>query len=280
MMRSAVPTIVAAALLAALAAAASHGQTVPPPVQTPTPPAGPASAPKPQAAPPRAATPAPGPARATVVIMVTDQSGAGLPDVHVSAIGPVTREGLTGRDGTLRWQALRTGSYRLRFQAEEFVTLEREATVKAGAPTEIDVALNRDAAKPKPAEPEPVPAPAPPAGRGPAAPDPNASVEMLSLPDWIERNLIGRSDPIKETNVGKTTATTSTVLQVREPLKDRVRDDADEMLYVIAGQGVLRSKGRDHALDAGSFVVIPRGVGYSIERRGRNPLIALSIVGN
>ncbi len=121
--------------------------------------------------------------------------------------------------------------------------------------------------------------PPPDAGRAPVAPDPSASVEMLSLPDWIERNLIGRSDPIKETNVGKTTVTTATVVQVREPLKDRVRNDADEMLYVIAGQGVLRSKGRDHALEAGSFVVIPRGVGYSIERRGRNPLIAVSIVG-
>jgi len=32
-------------------------------------------------------------------------------------------------------------------------------------------------------------------------------------------------------------------------------------------------------LVAGAFVVVPRGVGYSIERRGRNPLIALSIVG-
>jgi homogentisate 1,2-dioxygenase len=32
-------------------------------------------------------------------------------------------------------------------------------------------------------------------------------------------------------------------------------------------------------LDAGSLAVIPRGVAYTIERRGRNPLIALSIVG-
>jgi mannose-6-phosphate isomerase-like protein (cupin superfamily) len=65
---------------------------------------------------------------------------------------------------------------------------------------------------------------------------------------------------------------------VRDPIKERVRADADEMLYVIAGGGVMRAKGREQLLDAGSFVVIPRGVTYSLERRGRNPLIALSVV--
>ena len=66
-------------------------------------------------------------------------------------------------------------------------------------------------------------------------------------------------------------------MQVRDPIKDRVRGDADEMLYVIAGEGVLRAKGRVD-LTAGSFAVVPRGVAYSLERRGRNPLIALSMV--
>jgi mannose-6-phosphate isomerase-like protein (cupin superfamily) len=79
--------------------------------------------------------------------------------------------------------------------------------------------------------------------------------------------------------VGRTPVTTATIVQVRDPIKERGRTDADEMLYVIAGEGVLRAKGRDQALDAGSFVVVPRGVTYSVERRGRNPLIVLSIVG-
>ncbi len=82
MMQPAVPTIIAAALLATLASVASRAQTVSPPAQTLPPPAGAAVVPKPQAAPPRAATPAPAQARASAVIMVTDQSGAGLPDVR------------------------------------------------------------------------------------------------------------------------------------------------------------------------------------------------------
>jgi mannose-6-phosphate isomerase-like protein (cupin superfamily) len=266
MMRAAVLPVVAALLLT-LSTASVGAQSSTPPAQAP-----PATAPKPQ-------SPTSTSTRVSAAIMVTDQSGAAVAEVHVSVTGPVSREGTTGRDGTLRLQGLRVGTYRLRFEAGDFVTLERDVTVRAGSTTEVDVALDRAAPKPKVAEPEPAPVPEPTAGRAFVAPDPNAAVEHVALPDWIERNLIGRSDPVKETTVGRTPVTTATVVQVREPLKDRVRNDADEMLYVIAGEGVLRAKGRQLGLAAGALVVIPRGVGYSIERRGRNPLIALSIVG-
>ncbi len=271
MMRPLVPIVLTALLFAAAAGA----QPPQPPAQATPPPS--AITPKPQAPPPRAA--ASTAARASAAVVVTDQSGAGIADVRVTVTGPVAREGTTARDGTLRLQALRPGTYRLRFESPDFITLERDVTVKSGPATEVDVALDRAIAKPKPAEPETPPAPAPTAGHAPAAADPNATVESVALPDWIERNLIGRSDPVKETTVGKTPVTTATVIQVREPIKDRVRADADEMLYVIAGEGVLRAKGRELTLDAGALVVVPRGVGYSLERRGRNPLIALSIVG-
>jgi mannose-6-phosphate isomerase-like protein (cupin superfamily) len=280
MKRPDVPTVLAAFLLAVVAAAAAGAQSAPPPAQTPPP--APATAPKPQTPAPRQAAAAPpqAAARVSATVFVTDQSGAEVPDVRVTMTGPVPREGTTGRDGTLKLQGLRPGTYRLRFQATDFITFEREATLKAGPPTEIEVALNRDAPKPRVVEPEPAPA-APPSApvRAGLAPDPSASVEFVALPDWIERNLIGRSDTVKESTIGRTPVATATVLQVREPLKDRSRADADEMLYVIAGQGVLKSKGRELALDAGALVVVPRGVGYSIERRGRNPLIALSVVG-
>jgi mannose-6-phosphate isomerase-like protein (cupin superfamily) len=274
MMRPALWTVLAAFLLPAVVGA----QTAPPP-QTPT--AAGSVVPKPQAPPPpkAAAGPSAAGARVSASIMVTDQSGGGIGDVGVTMTGPVERGGATGRDGTLRLQGLRAGTYRLRFESPDFITLERDVTIKVGAPAEIDVALDRVPPKPKAPEPEPAPAPAPAAGRAPVAVDPHASVDLVPLPDWIERNLIGRGDSIKETQVGKTPVATATVVQVREPLKDRVRNDADEMLYVIAGEGVMHAKGRDLALDAGSLVVVPRGVGYTLERRGRNPLIALSIVG-
>jgi mannose-6-phosphate isomerase-like protein (cupin superfamily) len=293
-MRTAVATLLGAAVLSTMLAAAQQPPPQTPPAATTAakPQQPPAQPQQPPAQPPAAATaakpPAPraapaqvaGPARVSATVFVTDLSGNGLPDVHVMLTGPVSREGTTGRDGTLRLQGLKSGDYRLRFQAPEFLTLETLVTLKPGSTAEVDVSLNRDLQKPKSPEPEPVPAPvSAPAARPAAPPDPSATVELLALPDWVERNLIGRSDPLKESTVGKTSVETASVIQVREPLKDRVRNDADEMLYVIAGEGVLRSKGRELSLDAGALVVVPRGVGYSIERKGRNPLIALSIVG-
>jgi mannose-6-phosphate isomerase-like protein (cupin superfamily) len=245
------------------------------PQAQPAKPAATTEAPKPPAAPPARAAAAPA-ARVSAAVMVTDASGNAIPEVHVSMAGLVDRAGETGRDGVLRLQALKPGSYRLRFEADRFITLERDLTIKAGAPAEIDVVLDRAPNKPE----EPAPVPPPPPRPAPAvAPDPNAAAETMSLPDWIEKNLIGRNDPLKETTVGRGSATLATVVQVRDPIKDRVRPDSDEILYVIAGEGVLRSKGRDMALDAGVLVVIPRGVSYSLERRGRNPLIAVSVTG-
>jgi mannose-6-phosphate isomerase-like protein (cupin superfamily) len=282
MMSSRVLNVVAAFVFAAASAAAAQAQ---PPAggSQAQPPAGtqatkpPAVAPAP--APARAAAPPPAAARGAATLMVTDQSGSSLADVHVKVTGPVDREGTTGRDGVLRLQALKPGTYRMRFSSPDFITLERETTIKVGPPAEIDVALDR--APPRPAEPSPSQSQTSARVSGTSgtiAADPNATAESVGLPDWIEKNLIGRNDPLKETVVGHTAAATATVVQVREPVKDKVRSDADEMLYVIAGDGVLRSKGHELTLDAGALVVLPRGVSYSIERKGRNPLIALSIV--
>jgi mannose-6-phosphate isomerase-like protein (cupin superfamily) len=253
----------------------------PPPAQAVKPPAPPQPQPppvqvvKPQApAPSRPAAP-PVAARAAITLVVTDMVGKTLPGVRVELNGPVTREATTSRDGALTFEGLRAGTYRLRFETAEFITLERDVTVRTGPPTEVDAALDRAAAKT--AEPASPPPPAPDC-RSSVPPDPNASVAFMALPDWIERNLIGRNDPQKETGVGRTPAMTASVVQVRDPTKERGRADTDEMLYVIAGEGTLRAKGRDQALEAGSLVVIPRGVTYTLERRGRNPLIALSIV--
>jgi mannose-6-phosphate isomerase-like protein (cupin superfamily) len=211
-----------------------------------------------------------------MALAVTDLAGEAAANVHVVLTGPVSREGTTGRDGGLRFQTLRAGTYRLRFESPEFITFEREVAVKTGPTVEVEVSLARVPEKPAP---PPSPTPAPPVAQEAASvvANPNAAVALLSLPDWIEKNLIGRSDPQRETVVGRAPAATARVVQVREPIKDRVRSDADEMLYVIAGEGMLRANGREYDIDAGSLVVIPRGVSYSLERRGRNPLVALSM---
>lgn len=243
----------------------------------------PAQAVKPQTPPPQTRPPAAAPARPSaastargaIALVVTDSVGKTIPNVHIVLGGAMSREGTTSRDGSLTLEGLRVGTYRVRFEAADFITLEREVAVRTGPAVEVDVALTRAPAKP--AEP---PAPAQPANCRTAIPvDPNASAAFVELPDWIQRNMIGRNDPLKEDAVGRTPVLTASVIQVRDPTRQRGRDDTDEMLYVIAGEGVLRIGGRDQALDAGSLAVIPRGVTYTLERRGRNPLIAMSIAG-
>ena len=244
-----------------------------PPATTTTAPAQPPAAPRPQA-PAQAATAT----RISMAVTVTDLAGEAAPGVHVALTGPVAREGKTARDGVVRFQTLRAGTYRLRFESPDFVTFEREVTVKAGPLVEVEVTLSRVPEKPAQPPPPPAAVPTTPTEAPTVAPSPNATVELLALPDWIERNLIGRSDPQRETVVGRAPGATARVVQIRDPIKDRVRTDADEMLYVIAGEGVLRAKGREYGLTAGSFAVVPRGVAYTLERSGRNPLIALSMV--
>lgn len=243
----------------------------------------PAQAVKPQTPPPQTRPPAAAPARPSaastargaIALVVTDSVGKTIPNVHIVLGGAMSREGTTSRDGSLTLEGLRVGTYRVRFEAADFITLERDVAVRTGPAVEVDVALTRAAAKPV----EP-PAPAQPANCRTAIPvDPNATAAFVELPDWIQRNMIGRNDPLKEDAVGRTPVLTASVIQVRDPTRQRGRDDTDEMLYVIAGEGVLRIGGRDQSLDAGSLAVIPRGVTYTLERRGRNPLIAMSIAG-
>jgi mannose-6-phosphate isomerase-like protein (cupin superfamily) len=213
-------------------------------------------------------------ARGAVVLVVTDMVGKTIPAVRVALTGAMLREGRTSPDGALTFEGLRPGTYRLRFEADDFITLEREVAVKNGPAVEVDVALDRAPARP--VEPPPPP---PQKCRDEIAPDPHATASFTELPAWIDRNLIGRSDPPREDAVGSAPALGASVLQVGNPTPQRVRNDADEALYVIAGEGVLQAGGRSQALRSGSLAVIPRGVAYTLERRSRGPLVVLSVAG-
>jgi mannose-6-phosphate isomerase-like protein (cupin superfamily) len=51
------------------------------------------------------------------------------------------------------------------------------------------------------------------------------------------------------------------------------------MLYVVAGEGTLLIPNHAPAAVApGSLSIVPRGTPHAIERRGRNPLIVLSML--
>jgi mannose-6-phosphate isomerase-like protein (cupin superfamily) len=202
---------------------------------------------------------------ATLAISVTDPAGAPLTSVKVTVDGPASRQTRTER-GRIAIEELPTGTYRLRFELEGFVTFEREVAARAGAPIDVKVTLT-PAPKPPP-PPEPV-KPAPP-------PLLNVSPAAIDVPTFLEKNFVGRA-------VGKVSPLTcasggsAVLLQMREPLEEHAHDDSDEFVYVIGGEGTARIAGTDHRLQAGMLLMVPRTVRHSFTARGRNPLVVISI---
>ncbi len=76
------------------------------------------------AAPPQSKPAAP--ARLSITVLVTAMDGKPLPEIWVKASGPVDREGPTDASGTVLFNNVTPGSYRLRFEHEKFVTLEKD----------------------------------------------------------------------------------------------------------------------------------------------------------
>ncbi|MGE0812471.1 MAG: carboxypeptidase regulatory-like domain-containing protein [Vicinamibacterales bacterium] len=213
-------------------------------------------------------------ATAIMTISVTDPTGKGIPEVSVTARGPVDREGVTTAAGQVRLQGIRPGTYRLRFEKDGYVTFEKEVSWRAGTAAPITDATLTEA-------PPPPPPPAPPEPPPPAAPAfvpdlPAGKPSTTSLLDYIERNFISSKEPQKESLIGCSGGAQSWLWQIREPWQGRKHETAELMLYVVGGDGTLTLDGRDVSVAAGSFAVVPRDTEYGFTRRGRNPLILLA----
>ena len=68
----------------------------------------------------------------------------------------------------------------------------------------------------------------------------------------------------------------TTLIQLRDPLTEHTHDGADEALYVVAGEGVVRIAGRDVPVTAGTLAMVPRGTAHTITRQGTKVLVLLS----
>jgi len=249
-------------MLALASSAAAQDPQTAPPKPAPTP------APAPTAARPRQTTP-PAAAKLALTVGVTGLDGRTIPDTVVKAIGPVDREASTDPSGLVTFSNMAPGTYRLRFEHPEFITLEKEVTLGAGKPLRASVTLSPAPPPPAAPKPEPAPAPAPPPPAG------NFSPTSVDIPDLFEKNFVG-SAPVKRSPIGCTASSTSTLVQLRDPLTDHAHADADELIYVVAGEGTHKVGGREIALSGGVFSVVPRGTTHGIVRKGRQPLVLIS----
>jgi mannose-6-phosphate isomerase-like protein (cupin superfamily) len=239
-----------------------------PPAQTPAqPPATPPATPekKPAA---RRQQPAQSMVPTTVTVTITDASGAPVDNVHVSATGPVSRQTLSIDTGVARLNSVKPGDYRLRFEREGFITLERDLTVKGGSPASIDVSLTP--APPAPPAPEPTPSAATNA--------PPGEPQSVSIVDFLEKSHFSGKDPQKVDQLGCTASAKTTLVQVKDDQPETSQRDADEVIYVVGGDGKMRLGNTDIALTAGSLAIVPRGTVRALSRKGRSPLIVLSIL--
>ena len=211
-----------------------------------------------------------------LTIQVTDTLGTPLADTQVTTTGAVAREGVTAADGSLRLANLRAGSYRLRFTREGSITLERDLTMRAGESLTVDVSLSPAPVPPKMPEPvKPEPEPEPVAKALPPPGDP----KVTAVPLFLEKNFIGGREGRKDSPLGCTPTGTATLHQIREVWLNHAHEDADEWLYVVAGEGALRiGNNPDQRIQAGTFSLVPHSTMHALLPQGRNPLIVISVL--
>ena len=200
--------------------------------------------------------------------MVTAMDGRTLQDVAVTAVGPVPREGHTDSSGLVTFANMGSGTYRMRFERNDYLTLEKELVLTAGKPLRATVTLSP---APPPPPPQKIEVPAPPPT---PVPDANYSASAISISDFVEKNFIGGAS-VKRSPLGCTGTSTSTLIQIKDPIAEHTHD-ADETIYVVAGEGTHRLGGRETALSAASFIVVPRGTPHAFARKGSRPLIFVS----
>jgi mannose-6-phosphate isomerase-like protein (cupin superfamily) len=259
---------------------AGSPQTIPPPTQTPPP-----KPPPTQTTPPKPQTPTTKPATkpagtsassaaaakpAIVDLLVTTPAGMTIPGATVKADGPVSRQGTTGADGHVVFQNMNPGTYRFRIEHDSFTTLEKEVAVASGSRASSQAALTPGAKPPAPAPP-PAPTPTPAPALKPGEP------RVLSLTDIAEQ-LLRVPDPIAERALGCSGATSSRLIRVKESLAAHTHADADEVLYIVAGDATIKLGDKDQNISPGWFAVVPRGMSHTVTRRGRNPVLILSAV--
>jgi mannose-6-phosphate isomerase-like protein (cupin superfamily) len=107
---------------------------------------------------------------------------------------------------------------------------------------------------------------------------PAGQPQVLSVPKVLEGDFVGKN-PRRESLLSCSGNTRTTMLQVNQPMPERMYADADVVYYVIGGEGTMKLNGKESKLALNDFVSIPRGGSHSFERRGNRTLILLSVLG-
>jgi len=169
--------------------------------------------------------------------------------------------------GRLVFENLPSGTYHFRFEKDGFKPLERDVTGRGATPIDVKVSL-ASAVPPRPIDPVAPLAPLPPSSN-------DGQLVVLDMPAFIEKNYVGRASG-KVTPLGCAAGGSSMLIQINDGIPTHAHDDADEFIYVIAGQGSLNMGERHEALGSGVFLMIPRGVPHGFTTGPKKPLVMIS----
>jgi mannose-6-phosphate isomerase-like protein (cupin superfamily) len=200
----------------------------------------------------------------TFAILVSDPSGAPVSDAMVTVSGAASRTTRTER-GRAVFEGLPVGDYLFRFEKDGYVPFERRLTGRGAKPIDVKVTLTPIGGLP----------PLKPVGSLPP-PAVDAKFVVLDLPAFIEKNYVGRAAG-KATPLACPTGGAGTLLQINEPVAEHTHADADEFVYVIAGQGTVRLGDRQETLGPGVFLMIPRRMAHTLTAGPKKPLVVMSV---
>jgi hypothetical protein len=206
-------------------------------------------------------------ARGSIALRVTTPAGDTLEGVRVELIGPSPRVNDTNATGQVTFGDLQVGTYLLRLSHDSVTSFEKEVELAAGRAVTVDVPLN----------PAPPPvevfkeAPAPP-------PAPRGESRSLLITELLEKEFVGR-EARRETLLSCSGELRTTMLQLNQPLPDRLYDAADVTSYVLGGEGTITMNGQDTQIRTNGFVSVPRGTVHAFSRRGNRPLVLLAMLG-
>lgn len=208
----------------------------------------------------------------TVALVVVNETGKTLADATVRMAGPVDRGGTTGTNGLVTFENVPAGTYRARIVHDGSITFEKEVVVRAGAKHNVEAMLTA-------APPAPTPTPTPTPTPSPVSPWQAlkaGEARALLIPDLIDA-MLKEKQPNVERDLGCSGAVSSRLILARENIAEHRHVEVDEVLYVVAGEGAVTIDGKDHTLAPAWYALVPRGLSHTITRKGRTPLVLLSV---
>lgn len=203
----------------------------------------------------------------TVTMTVTDEEGgAPIGGVKVStSIDGAEKDTETTAGGIARFLAMKPGEYRVRFEHENYITLERDIVVKGAA---LDLTVPLSAAPPPPKPPDPPPAAHVGDGK-------TYTPVGFNVADFLEHNLLSK-EGVRVDQLGCVSGGRVVLLQLRGSMPVPVNDEsAEEAYFTVVGEAQLSSGGHTFELNAasGSEMTLPSGSKGSLKQTGRTTLV-------